>query len=280
MCWEPPLLLLRILLLLLLGMMIVAINEKARPYYEDNSLKYIQKRESIPQKKNHTEPVKSLPKTTETTSTRDKVLHNTLTKRIYQGKEIKNPRKEAFSNIPRDKTKESLPRVTIEEAREGPQETNRLEAGAFSCYLKTDRKLEKGAQVEMAPFSQHSFARGGDLRHEDGRFLSRSSGLFMVSVTVHVKTEMLVIPGLKKKLKMKSKKVAKTQMKLQIVVNSKLKDRRSLSCSSVLQGQGTVQTLTATGIIQLEAGHQLSVMLQVTGAVHVLAGSHFSGVEV
>ena len=73
---------------------------------------------------------------------------------------------------------------------------------------------------------QHSFARGGDLRHEDGRFLSRSSGLFMVSVTVHVKTEMLVIPGLKKKLKMKSKKVAKTQMKLQIVVNSKLKDRR------------------------------------------------------
>ena len=48
----------------------------------------------------------------------------------------------------------------------------------------------------------------------------------MVSVTVHVKTEMLVIPGHKKKLKMKSKKVAKTQMKLQIVVNSKLKARR------------------------------------------------------
>ena len=86
-------------------MMIVAINEKAKPYYEHDNLRYLQKRETIPQKRNLTESVKSLPKTTETTSTQDKGLPNTLTKRIYQGKEIKNPRKEAFPNIPRDKTK-------------------------------------------------------------------------------------------------------------------------------------------------------------------------------
>ena len=89
-------------------MMIVAINEKARPYYEHNNLKYLQKRETIPQKRNHTESANSLLKTTETTSKQDKVLPNTLTKRIYQGKETKNPRKEAFSNIPRDINKGKL----------------------------------------------------------------------------------------------------------------------------------------------------------------------------
>ena len=90
--------------------MIVAINEKARPYYEDNNLKYLQKKETIPPKRNHTEPVKSLPKTTETTH--DKVLPNTLTKRIYQGQEIKSTTKEAFSNIPRDKNKGKLHNCT------------------------------------------------------------------------------------------------------------------------------------------------------------------------
>ena len=61
---------------------------------------------------------------------------------------------------------------------------------------------------------------------EEGKFLSESSGLFMVSVTVHIKTDILVIPGHKKKQKMKSKRVAKTQLKLNILVDNKFKAKR------------------------------------------------------
>ena len=61
---------------------------------------------------------------------------------------------------------------------------------------------------------------------EDGKFLSEKSGLFMVSVTVHIKTDVLIIPGHKKKQKMKSKKVAKTQLKLNILVDNKFKAKR------------------------------------------------------
>ena len=40
---------------------------------------------------------------------------------------------------------------------------------------------------------------------------------------------------------------------------------RSVSSSGVLSGQGVVQTLTTTGLIQVEAGQVLSVLLQVCG---------------
>ena len=48
----------------------------------------------------------------------------------------------------------------------------------------------------------------------------------MVSVTVHIKADVLIIPGHKKKQKMKSKKVAKTQLKLIILVDNKFKEKR------------------------------------------------------
>ena len=73
---------------------------------------------------------------------------------------------------------------------------------------------------------QHSFGQKGNVDLENGKFLSESSGLFMVSVTVHIKTDILVIPGHKKKQKMKSKKVAKTQLKLNILVDNKFKAKR------------------------------------------------------
>ena len=73
---------------------------------------------------------------------------------------------------------------------------------------------------------QHSFGQKGDIDLENGKFLSETSGLFMVSVTVHIKTDILVIPGHKKKQKMKSKKVAKTQLKLNILVDNKFKAKR------------------------------------------------------
>ena len=73
---------------------------------------------------------------------------------------------------------------------------------------------------------QHSFGQKGDVDLEEGKFLSETSGLFMVSVTVHIKTDVLVIPGHKKKQKMKSKKVAKTQLKLNILVDNKFKAKR------------------------------------------------------
>ena len=38
---------------------------------------------------------------------------------------------------------------------------------------------------------------------------------------------------------------------------------RSVSSSGVLSGQGVVQTLTTTGLLQVEAGQVLSVLLQV-----------------
>ena len=48
----------------------------------------------------------------------------------------------------------------------------------------------------------------------------------MISVTVHIKTDILIIPGHKKKQKMKSKKVAKTQLKLNILLDNKFKEKR------------------------------------------------------
>jgi hypothetical protein len=78
-------------------------------------------------------------------------------------------------------------------------------------------------------FFQHSFAHRGELELESGRFLSNSSGLFMISATVHVRTDTLIIPGHKKKMKMKSKKPPKTQMNLHILVDNKFKAKRLLS---------------------------------------------------
>ena len=73
---------------------------------------------------------------------------------------------------------------------------------------------------------QHSFAQRGEIQFEAGKVVSRRSGLFMISITVHIKTDVLVIPGHKKKMKMKSKKTAKTQMKLNILVDNKFRAKR------------------------------------------------------
>ena len=50
--------------------------------------------------------------------------------------------------------------------------------------------------------------------------------VMQVSATFHVRTELLVAPGKKKKLKKKSFKSTKTQLKLQICVESKCKSTR------------------------------------------------------
>ena len=73
---------------------------------------------------------------------------------------------------------------------------------------------------------QHSLVQRGGIDLEEGKFISETSGLFMISVTVHIKTDILIIPGHKKKQKMKSKKVAKTQLKLNILLDNKFKEKR------------------------------------------------------
>ena len=95
-------------------------------------------------------------------------------------------------------------------------------------YLRVvkDRRMDKGPKYEVSPYSQSSWGQGGTLDQTQGRFYSDSGGLFMVTATFHVKTEVLVVPGHKKKIKKKSYKNNKVQLKLQICANGKCKSTR------------------------------------------------------
>ena len=75
-------------------------------------------------------------------------------------------------------------------------------------------------------YFQNRFHHAGQLNIQEGRFYSENGGLFLVSAMFHVKTELFVTPGQKKKIKKKSFKGAKIQLKLQICVNSKCKSTR------------------------------------------------------
>jgi len=282
--FEPPLLFFRVLLLLFLCLLSILIHEKTKVLREENeNLSHIRKRETILSKKENIELRAS-------DKAKEESIPNTATKKLNRTHELERgtnklrtlatesstgPSNKAFKNIPGDKTQESQ-----QEQRNHFEQLRRYDGSAFSCYLRHDRKMEKGDRIGLAPFSKHSFGQKGDVDLETGNFSSETSGLFMVSVTVHIKADVLIIPGHKKKQKMKSKKVAKTQLKLIILVDNKFKEKRSLSATAVLPGQGVVQTVTATGLLQVEAGQSLSVLVQATGSVHILAGSHFSGVSV
>ena len=67
---------------------------------------------------------------------------------------------------------------------------------SFSFYLHKDRKLDKGPKVEVNSYSQvgftldqplycvdcqASFAEIGQLNYKDGRYISKSGGIFMVN---------------------------------------------------------------------------------------------------
>ena len=49
---------------------------------------------------------------------------------------------------------------------------------------------------------------------------------------------------------------------------------------TLLSGHGMVQTCTAGGLVHVAEGETVSVYVQVTGHVWLLAGSHFSGVMI
>ena len=49
---------------------------------------------------------------------------------------------------------------------------------------------------------------------------------------------------------------------------------------TLLSGQGIVQTVQAGGLIHVGAGEHVSIYIQVTGHIFLLAGSHFSGVMI
>ena len=44
---------------------------------------------------------------------------------------------------------------------------------------------------------QASFGEIGQLNYKEGRYVSKTGGIFMVTATFHVRTEILVIPGKK-----------------------------------------------------------------------------------
>ena len=49
--------------------------------------------------------------------------------------------------------------------------------------------------MEVGLYSQASHGQGGHIDTATGRFYSDSGGMFMVTGTFHVKTEVLVVPG-------------------------------------------------------------------------------------
>ena len=53
----------------------------------------------------------------------------------------------------------------------------------------------------------------------------------------------------------------------------------SIGSISILTGQGVVQTCSCGGLVHVAPGQHLSVHVQVTGPVHILTGSAFSGVD-
>ena len=55
--------------------------------------------------------------------------------------------------------------------------------------------MDKGPKLEVGLYSQASHGQGGHMDTATGRFYSDSGGLFMVTGTFHVKTEVLVVPG-------------------------------------------------------------------------------------
>ena len=57
------------------------------------------------------------------------------------------------------------------------------------------RRMDKGPKLEVGLYSQASHGQGGHMDTATGRFYSDSGGLFMVTGTFHVKTEVLVVPG-------------------------------------------------------------------------------------
>ena len=57
-------------------------------------------------------------------------------------------------------------------------------------------------------------------------------------------------------------------------------NKTSLGSITLLSGHGIVQTCTAGGLIHVGAGEHVSIYVQVTGHIFLLAGSHFSGVMI
>ena len=57
------------------------------------------------------------------------------------------------------------------------------------------RRIDKGPKMEVGLYSQASHGQGGHIDTATGRFYSDSGGMFMVTGTFHVKTEVLVVPG-------------------------------------------------------------------------------------
>jgi len=171
---------------------------------------------------------------------------------------------------------------------------------SFSLYLSKDKRIDKGPKQEISSYSQKtSFGQLGTANHVQGRFYSDSGGLFMVTATFHVKTEVMVVPGHKKKQKKKSYKNSKIQLKLQICANGKCKasgeirnvqslnnfkkiktSKNTIGSITLLAGHGMVQTCSCGGLVQVARGEHVSVHVQVTGHVFLLAGSHFSGVMI
>ena len=116
------------------------------------------------------------------------------------------------------------------------------------------------------------------MNYKEGRYVSKSGGIFMVSATFHVRTEILVIPGKeksgaqqlpapvdngsnldliidlvivfqstfiaghKKKLKKKSFKNSKVQLKLQICVNNKCKSASEIKSIHALNNFKKIKT--------------------------------------
>ena len=84
------------LLLFLLWMMIIWMNDKARPYYIENDFKRIRKREAVIPKKNIT-IVDTIPETNHESMPQTK-------KKVIRDGIVKNTTKPVISKLPRDKT--------------------------------------------------------------------------------------------------------------------------------------------------------------------------------
>merc|ERR1719445_1410533 len=88
--------------------------------------------------------------------------------------------------------------ASAEKTREEPAPTLipafKTNVESFSFYFNKDRKLDKGPKVEINSYSQASFGEIGQLNYKEGRYVSKTGGIFMVTATFHVRTEILVIP--------------------------------------------------------------------------------------
>jgi len=200
---------------------------------------------------------------------RQSVLFNKNKDISFQILRRKNNKDE--NNIRKNTEQESSEKDFTEKKKEflsKPWEFSESEKETFDLKLTSDRRILKGADNSLFLNVQ-----------EKHNVPAPEEGLYVVFVSLHVKTEENTKKNNRKKRKKRSFRSDKTQIKMELCGTDKCKPNRSLVTVLSLSSSH-LQTVAASGLVWVSPHTKLTLRMSVSGPVMVTAGSYLSGVRV